>query len=71
MQNTTKKKKTGRDAFVKKIEKLYQNYGIDISEMDEDELERLRNSYEHPGKDIDQDLKKSEQFKDKFIDDIV
>lgn len=67
-----KKKETkDKDDFIKKIEKLYQNYGIDTSNMDEDEFERLRSSYQSRGKNIDLDLEKSEKYKNQFENDIV
>lgn len=70
-KNKKKKNQPEKDAITKKIEKLYQNYGIDVSEMDDEEFERLRSSYRNRGKDIDKDLESSEKFKDRFIDDIV
>lgn len=66
-----KKETKSKDDFIKKIEKLYQNYGIDTSNMDEDEFERLRSSYKTPGKNIDVDLENSEKYKNQFEDDIV
>lgn len=68
-----KKKKSApeKDALIKKLEKMYQNYGIDISEMDEEEFERLRQSYRERPQELEHDLEKSEQFKDRFVDDIV
>lgn len=66
-----KKENKNKDEFIKKIEKLYQNYGIDTSNMDEDEFERLRASYQVHGKNIDNDLEKSEKYKNQFEDDIV
>lgn len=71
MKAKKKKSVTEKDAVIKKLEKMYQNYGIDISEMDEEEFERLRHSYQERSQDLEQDLEKSEQFKDRFVDDIV
>lgn len=66
-----KKESKNKDEFIRKIERLYQNYGIDTSNMDEDEFERLRSSYQARGKNIDHDLEKSEKYKNQFEDDIV
>lgn len=60
--------KKDKDALSKKIEKLYRNYGIDISEIEEDELERLKEAYSNGKSSIDNDLKNSEQHRDKFIE---
>lgn len=62
-------KKKEKDSFLKKLEKLYHNYGIDISDIDEDELERLKKSYLSPGKNIDNDIKESEVYKEKFSEE--
>lgn len=64
-----KKKNFEKDEIIRKLEKMYQNYGIDTSNMDEEEWERLKKQYQK--KDLDSDLKKSEEYKDKFLDDIV
>ncbi len=64
-----KKNSPEKDEFFKKLEKLYQNYGIDTSNMDEEEWERLKQQYR--GKNLDADLKESEKYKDQFLDDIV
>lgn len=69
------KKKTkstsDKDDFLKKIERLYQNYGMDTSSMDEEEFIRLKSLYQKRGQDIDQDLASSEKYKDRFADDLV
>jgi len=60
-----------RDNLSKKIEKMYRNYGIDTSDMTEDEFSRMKKLYLDGGKSIDKDLKDSEQYKERFADDIV
>lgn len=60
-----------KDALTKKIEKLYHNYGIDTSNMSEEELGRLKARYSRPDEDINKDLRASEKFKDRFANDIV
>ncbi len=64
-----KKNLLENDEIIKKLEKMYQNYWIDTSNMDEEEWERLRKQYLK--KDLDSDLKKSEKYKDQFSEDIV
>jgi hypothetical protein len=68
MKNNKKQKK---DDLTKKIEKIYLNYGIDISDIDEDELERLKQKYAQNKKQLEQDLKESEKHKDSFVDDVI
>ena len=60
-----------KDSLTKKIEKMYHNYGIDTSNMSDEEFERMREQYLDKGKDIDADLRESERFKERFADDIV
>jgi hypothetical protein len=60
-----------KDALSKKIEKMYQNYGLDTSNMTDDEFERMKSQYINNGKNIDVDLKESEKFKERFANDIV
>ena len=60
-----------KDALTKKIEKMYQNYGIDTSSMSDEEFERMKEQYLIKGKDINSDLKESEKFKERFVNDIV
>jgi hypothetical protein len=66
-----KGRKEETDPVIKKLIKMYGNYGMDISNMSEDEFERLKNLYLHPSKNLDSDLKESEKHKDRFVDDIM
>lgn len=59
------------DNITKKIIKIYQNYGIDVSSMSDDEFERIRKMYEKLGADIDKDLNNSEQHSSKFVENIL
>lgn len=59
------------EATLKKIKRLYENYGIDTSDMAEDELDRLFEQYQSPEKNLDEDLKNSEKFSSMFEDDII
>ncbi len=70
-EKTNLSKILSNDEFFKKIEKLYQNYGMDTSNMDEDELLRLKDLYQKRGRSIDADIAASEKYKDRFIDDLV
>lgn len=64
-----KKISEDKDEIIKKLERLYQNYGIDTSNMDDIEWERLRKQYKN--KDLDFDLKESEKYREKFSEDLV
>jgi hypothetical protein len=67
-----KEKKEETDPVIRKITKMYENYGMDISNMSEEEFERIKQLYRNTNKaDLDADLKKSEKFKDRFADDIM
>lgn len=58
------------DTLIKKILRMYKNYGLDISDMSEEEFIRVRREYEKKCS-IDKDLKESEKFADKFTEDII
>lgn len=58
------------DSLTKKIIRLYKNYGLNIANMSEDELLRIKKKYLKSGK-IDDDLKLSEKYIDKFSEDIL
>ena len=64
-------KNTKRETIFKKIEKMYENYGMDITNMSEEEFERLIETYLNQHHNIDEDLKKSEKYKNVFSDDII
>ena len=66
-----KKKATKYDSEIKKLKKLYENYGINTSDMSEEEFERLYNQYVSSGKNINKDLKDSEQYSKAYDDDII
>jgi hypothetical protein len=60
------------DSTTKKLIKMYKNYGIDISNMSDEEFERMRQLYErNRNVDIDSDLVDSEQHSDTYSDDIL
>lgn len=50
----------------KKIFKIYENYGVDIEDITEEELSRLYKYYSKDTKKLDLDLKKSKLVGDKY-----
>lgn len=67
----SKKKNTKHDAMIKKIKKMYENYGINTSDMGEDEFDRLCKKYLKKENSLQDDLKASEQYSDVYDDDII
>jgi hypothetical protein len=65
------KNKKEKSEICKKIEELYHNYGIDTSNMSDEEFESVERAYSHSGKDLDADLKESEKYRDRFADEII
>jgi hypothetical protein len=59
------------DALTKKIIKIYKNYGLDVSNMSDEEISRIRGKYESSESNIDDDLKKSERYSERFSDNIL
>jgi hypothetical protein len=65
-------KKNKEEKFLDKIKKLYQNYGIDILVMEEDEFKRVLEFYKSNVKKLYEDLKKSSSHANSFSDvDII
>lgn len=69
MKNTNREGRT--DSIIKKIEKLYQNYGIDITDMSDEEFDRIKASYKNKSRNLEKDLKDSEKHLGQFDDDIL
>ena len=67
----SRKQKEERDPLSKKIEKMYHNYGIDTSDMSDEEFQRMKDQYLAKKQNLDHDLRESEKFKERFADDIV
>jgi hypothetical protein len=65
------KKPTKHDAEIKKLKRMYENYGINTSDMSEEEFERLHKKYKNSGKNLDEDLKASEKYYKVYDDDII
>lgn len=65
-------KKNKEEKFLDKIKKLYQNYGIDILVMEEEEFRRVLEFYKSNVKKLSEDLKKSGSHANSFSDvDII
>jgi hypothetical protein len=54
-----KKKSEPRDHIVEKIKEMYANYGINISNMSEEEFLRLKEQYNSKPGSLERDLKAS------------
>ena len=65
------KKRLSYGKLIERIKIIYDNYGIDISTMDEDELKRIAETYSLNIDKLEQDIAESEKHKDKFLEDII
>ena len=59
------------DTLTRKIMKLYKNYGLDVSNMSDEEIIRIKEEYKKQNSNIDKDLKESEKYSDRFVDNIL
>ncbi len=59
----TAKKKPKPQEVKKKIQQIYDNYGLDLDDVDEDDMARLIDEYIQHG-DIDKDLQASKKMKE-------
>jgi hypothetical protein len=65
-------KKINEEKILEKVKKLYQNYGIDILIMEEEELKRVVEFYKLNIDKLAEDLKKSSSHANSFSDvDII
>jgi hypothetical protein len=65
-------KKISEEKILEKVKKLYQNYGIDILVMEDDELKRVVEFYKSNIEKLVEDLKKSSSHANSFSDvDII
>ena len=65
-------KKNKEEKFLDKIKRLYQNYGIDILVMEEEEYKRVLEFYKSNTEKLAEDLKKSSSHANSFSDvDII
>ena len=54
------------DVLVKKVNKMYENYGIDPIGLDEGDIHRVYEFYSKNPEKLDADFKKSKNLKIKF-----
>lgn len=59
----TAKKKLKPQEVKKKIQQIYDNYGLELDDVDEDDMARLIEEYIQHG-DIDKDLQASKKMKE-------
>ena len=64
-------KKIDKAEIYEKIKQLYHNYGIDTANMNDEEFDRLIESYSSRSEDLDADLLKSERYSEKFSEDLI
>ena len=64
-----KKKESTPNKIWEKIKKLYNNYGIDTENMEEDEISRLIDYYENNKNNLEKDISKSLTNKESFSED--
>lgn len=59
------------EADIKKLKKMYENYGINTSDMSDEEFDRLYKQYLNSNKNLNEDLKDSEKYSHIFDDDMI
>ena len=57
------------DAVKKKVNKMYENYGIDPTSSDDNDLSRVYRHYKDNPKQLDMDYNKSKKHADSFSDE--
>ena len=57
------------DAVKKKVNKMYENYGIDPTSSDDNDLARVYRHYKDNLKQLDMDYNKSKKHADSFSDE--
>lgn len=55
----------------KKVRKMYRNYGINVSEITDDEFNRVSEYYFNNVKELEVDYKKSTKHQDLYADEEV
>jgi hypothetical protein len=55
----------------KKVNRIYENYGIDVSGMDEGDLSTVYKYYLEKQDELESDYKESQLYADKFDDDDI
>ncbi len=62
---------TELDRMIAKLRQMYENWGIDTTDMEEDELQRVLRPYISGERSLEKDLKASAVHAKKFKDDII
>ena len=57
------------DLIKKKLDKMYENYGIDSSGMDDGDLSRVVRYYFENKEELDSDYEESKRYSGRFDDD--
>lgn len=57
------------EAIKKKVDKMYQNYGIDPNNSDDSDLSRVYRHYKQNPKQLDADYLKSKKHADQFSEE--
>jgi uncharacterized protein YpuA (DUF1002 family) len=70
---SSKKTKTDQaeEALRKKVDQMYENYGIDPHGSDEEDLTRVYRHYRDNPEQLEDDLKKSKEYSDQFLDEDI
>lgn len=64
-----KDEKLVKEAIQKKVDKMYENYGIDPHGSDEGDLTRVYRFYRDNPEQLETDFNKSKKHADKFLDE--
>lgn len=57
------------EAVKRKVNKMYENYGIDVANSDESDLSRVYRHYKANPKQLETDLQRSKEHAGKFDDE--
>jgi len=67
-----KKRNENPDKYIVKIKEMYKNYGIDVSDMSDEEFIRIKEQYLSKLRgDLDQDLEASRKHFEALSKDII
>lgn len=69
MSSVDRKKDTAEDAIKRRVNKMYENYGIDPNDADDSDLTRVYRYYKENPKQLDSDYKKSKKHAGQFSDE--
>lgn len=54
-----------------KIRAMFENYGMNVDSMEEEEFERILQEYQAKGTDLNKDYEDSKQYRKVFEDDVI